>query len=66
MLSLHSLWIARLDTSEVENIEDNIIWLHGDLKFLFECCKIFHMFAALTCKISLNTSREILYLQVAM
>ena len=46
-------------------IED-ITWPREDMKFLFECRKIFHPFAALTRETFFNMRKEILYLQVAM
>ena len=47
-------------------IED-IIWPRGDGKILFNCWKIFHLFAVLTReKFFFNTRREISYLQATM
>ena len=47
-------------------IINSITWSLGDMKFLLSCRKLFHLFAALTCEIFLNTRREILYLRAAM
>ena len=47
--------------------KEDITWPRGDMKFLFDCWKIFHEWAQITREIFFfNTKREISYLQANM
>ena len=50
----------------IDRYIEDITWLHGDKKFLFECWKLFHKWVIWTSEIVFNTRREISYLQTTI